>query len=151
MTDGIAGLQFMDDIIYQLKLKWKSTGGRKPEFTKKWETKVVGLAKKEDKVIISLDGENPEIFSLKYTSGGNPVYDWLHTVSISIDVWSGFSEDRVLQMVNEITRILKTNVVPSLNGTQYVQLLPVGVNPLLEDYRNIYRYMIDVEAIRFNP
>lgn len=145
---GSAGLVFMDDIIKSLKDNWKSTGGKRPEFTKKWETKVVNYGGKQDKVIITLDGENPEIFSLRYEDS---TYDWLHTVSVSIDVWSGFSEDRVLEMVNEIMRILKTNVLLNINNNQYVQLLPVGINPLLEDYRNIYRYMIDIEVIRLNP
>jgi len=148
---GSAGLSFMDDIITLFKDKWTSNGGKLPIFTKKWETKVVNFATKERKIVISLDGENPEIFSLKYMVNSIPTYDWLHTVSISIDIWSGFSEDSVLQMVDEVIRILKTNVVPLIGNTQYIQLLPVGVNPMLEEYRNIWRYTIDAEVMRFNP
>jgi hypothetical protein len=153
MTDGIAGLVFMDDVINLIKDNWTSNGGKLPNFTKLWETKEFGLGTNNDeKVIISLDGENPEIFSLKYHDGeGNPIYDWLHTVSVSADVWTGKSENRVLELVSEIVRILKNNVVVQIGNNQYIQMLPVNVSSALEQYRNIYRYVIDIEVMRLNP
>ena len=154
MADGIAGLAFMDDIITLLNDNWLvGVNGKRPTFIKEWKTKQFGLGGNVDgKVIISLDGENPEIFSLKYNNiSGNPIYDWLHTVSISMNVWSGKSETRVLELVNGITRILKTNVVPLIGSNQYVQMLPVGINSANEEYKNIYRYVIDVEVMRLNP
>lgn len=153
MTDGIAGIAFMDDIITLINNNWTSNGGKRPVFTKKWETKEFGFGTNNiDKVVISLDGENPEIFSLKYHDGeGNPIYDWLHTVSVSADVWTGKSEMRVLELVNEILRILKNNVVVQIGNNQYVQMLPINVSSALEQYRNIYRYIIDIEVMRLNP
>ena len=78
-------------------------------------------------------------------------YDWLHDVSISIDIRTSESELRVLQLVNEIMRILKTNVVPTINNRTYIQMLPEGVTSLNEEYRNLYRYLISVSAIKLNP
>ena len=153
MTDGIAGLDFMDDIIDLFKDKWAGSGGGKlPIFTKEWKTKTVNFGGSEDKVIISLDGENPAIFSLKYAdSDGNPIYDWLHTISISADVWTGRSETRALEMLNGIVHILKNNVTGTLGDNNYVQMLPVGMNPAFGEYKNIYRWVIDIEAMRLNP
>ena len=78
-------------------------------------------------------------------------YDWLHDVSISIDVRTSESELRVMQLVNEIMRILKTNVVPTINNRTYIQMLPEGITSLNEEYRNLYRYLISVSAIKLNP
>lgn len=152
--DGIAGLDFMDDIITLFKDKWAGSGGGKlPVFTKEWKTKTINFGtNREEKIIISLDGENPEIFSLKYDDGdGNPIYDWLHTVSISADVWTGQSETRALQMVNGLVHILKTNVVLKVGNNQYVQMLPGDFNSAFGEYKNIFRYVLDIEAMRLNP
>jgi len=152
-TDGMAGLPFANDIITLLNSKWTSNGGKRPVFTTKWKIKAVGVGKKSyDEVIVELDTEDPKIFSL--ISGGTAgayTYDWLHDVSVTIDVYTSKSEERVLQLVNEIVRILKTNVVVTINNHPYVQILPGNIVSLNEEFRNIFRYNIDVDALRFNP
>ncbi|NIT99616.1 MAG: hypothetical protein GWN01_01325 [Nitrosopumilaceae archaeon] len=150
---GIAGLDFKDDIIALLN-KWRSgNGGRKPTFTVVWKKKDIGRGNRGyDEVIVILDAENPNIFSLRRTDGsGNSIYDWLHDISISIDIWTSNGEKRSHEMVNEVVRLLKTNVLFNINNRQYVQLLPTGIEPLHEEYRNIYRWIVDVEAMRLNP
>jgi len=99
-----------------------------------------------------LDSENPNIYSLlQSTDGGGFFWDWLHDISITIDVRTGDSEGRVLQMVNEIVRILKTTVILPVNDTVYVQVLPESIVSLNEEYRNLFRYTVDVTALQFNP
>ena len=155
MTDGFIGLNFANDIITLLNGKWKASGGAKPLFQTQWNIKNVGLGSRNyNQVIISIDAENPQIYSLMQgdaTDATKFTYDWIHDVSISIDIRTSESELRVLQLVNEIMRILKTNVVPTINNRTYIQMLPEGVTSLNEEYRNLYRYIISVSAIKLNP
>lgn len=155
MTDGFIGLNFANDIITLLNGKWKASGGAKPLFQTQWNMKNVGLGSRNyNQVIISIDAENPQIYSMMQgdaTDATKFTYDWLHDVSISIDIRTSESELRVLQLVNEIMRILKTNVVPTINNRTYIQMLPEGVTSLNEEYRNLYRYLISVSAIKLNP
>ena len=155
MTDGFIGLKFANDLITLLNGKWKASGGAKPLFQTQWNMKNVGLGSRNyNQVIISIDAENPQIYSMMQgdaTDATKFTYDWLHDVSISIDVRTSESESRVLQLVNEIMRILKTNVVPTINNRTYIQMLPEGVTSLNEEYRNLYRYLISVSAIKLNP
>ena len=78
-------------------------------------------------------------------------YDWLHDISVTLDIYSSVSEARVLQLVDEIVKILKNNVVTTINGREYLQMLPGNIVSLNEEFRNIFRYNIDVDAMRFNP
>ena len=155
MTDGFIGLKFANDLITLLNGKWKASGGAKPLFQTQWNMKNVGLGSRNyNQVIISIDAENPQIYSMMQgdaTDATKFTYDWLHDVSISIDVRTSESESRVLQLVNEIMRILKTNVVPTINNRTYIQMLPEGITSLNEEYRNLYRYLISVSAIKLNP
>lgn len=154
---GIAGLNFVNDLIQLLGEKWiTGDGGKKPVITAQWGKKVTGFVQsKYREIIISLDSENPQIFSLLQGNLNTDAYDWLHDVSISLDIRSGQSEADILQMVNETMRILKSNTVPTIiakNGTRtYLQMLPEGVTSLNEEYRNMYRYMISVSCLIFNP
>ena len=155
MTDGFIGLNFANDIITLLNGKWQSSGGAKPSFQTQWNMKNVGLGSRTyNQVIISIDAENPQIYSLMQgdaTDATKFTYDWLHDVSISIDIRTSESELRVMQLVDEIMRILKTNVVPTINNRTYIQMLPEGITSLNEEYRNLYRYLISVSAIKLNP
>jgi len=154
MVDGIGGLDFVNNMIAHLAQKWtEDTGGEQPVFTAQWKKKTTGFVDGNyQEVIISLDSENPNIYSLLQSSEANGFFwDWLHDISITLDIRTGDSEERVLQMVNEIVRILKTTVILPINGTVYVQVLPEAVVSLNEDYRNLFRYTIDVTALIFNP
>tara|TARA_R110002126_G_scaffold51869_3_gene141653 strand:+ start:77 stop:553 length:477 start_codon:yes stop_codon:yes gene_type:complete len=153
-TGGMAGLPFANDMLTHLSSEWKATGGKKPIFSTKWKKKAVGVGQRAyDEVIIELDTEDPRIFSLisGVGSDGKFDYDWLHDVSITLDIYSSISEDRVLQLVNELVRILKNNVVTTINGHDYVQIIPGNIVSLNEEFRNIFRYNIEIDAMRFNP
>lgn len=159
MTNGFAGLNFANDIITLLNSKWKSSGGTKPVFSTKWNKKVVGHGTRVyNEIIVNIDAENPQIYSLMQGNANNReefVYDWLHDVSVTLDIRTNTSEERVMIMVDEVMRILKTNVVPLIttNGKtrDYIQMLPEGITSLNEEYRNMFRYMVSVSAVIFNP
>jgi len=154
---GIAGLNFVTDITKILNDNWKAgVGGKKPNITAQWGVKATGHAtNRYREIIISLDSENPQIFSLLQGTLNTDAYDWLHDVSISLDIRSGQSEADILQMVNETVRILKSNSVPTVaskdGNRTYLQVLPEGITSLNEEYRNMYRYMVSVSCLIFNP
>ena len=151
---GIAGLNFINDFASLIRTKWVSnSGGKLPGIVSKWNIKTVGHGESiYDQIILALDGESSEIFSLLQGEPNRGAsYDWLHGVDVSIDIRSGESERRVLQLTNEVMRIIKSNVVPTINKRTYLQLLPTGVTSLNEQYRNLYRYSIGVETLIFNP
>lgn len=151
---GIAGIDFVDDLIKSFRSNWvTNTGGIIPTFVKQWEVKEVGHGSNSyDVIIIGIDGENIDAFSLQHTDGlGNPAWDWLHDVSVTIDIRSGKSEKRVLQLVDEISRILKTKVLLNINNRVYVQVLPTSFTSMNEEYRNLYRYIGSADALILNP
>ena len=133
---------------------WYEANGKAPIFTTKWKEKAVGVGSRVyDEVIVELDTEDPKIFSMITNTGsdGKFNYDWLHDISITLDIYSSVSEARVLQLVDEILKILKNNVVTTINNREYIQILPGNVVSLNEEFRNIFKYNIDIDAMRFNP
>ena len=156
MADGIAGLQFVRDMIafFESENGWsEETGGKQPVLTAQWKKKETGFADGDyQEIILSLDSENPNIYSLLQSDGADKFFwDWLHDISITMDIRTGASEERIGQMVDETVRILKRNVITNINGTEYVQILPGSIVSLNEDYRNLFRYTVDCDALRFNP
>ncbi len=150
---GIAGLDFVNDMVSVLGTKWKTSGGKKPQIDKQWEIKAVGVGKRiYDQVIIGLDSETANIFSLQYTDdNNNPKWDWLHDISLTIDIRSSVSEVRVLELVDEVMRIIKENVLLNINNRNYVRIVPNGITSVNEEYRNLFRYILSCDAIFFNP
>lgn len=156
MTEGTAALAFVEDIIKLLTDKWTpNKGGKRPEIKKYWEVKEVGFVDSNyAKILVSIDSENPQIFSMLQgdaTDREKFEYDWLHEVSLTLDIRTGVSEVRILQLLDHVMFILKHNVVPLINGHEYIQMLPENPVSMNEEYRNLYRYTVGVTAMRFNP
>ena len=153
-TEGMAGLPFANDIIDHLKDNWTSNGGTQPIMTTKWKKKAVGVGSRNyEEIIVSIDSENPRLYSMisGIGSDGKFDYDWMHDISLTLDIYSSTSEERVLQIVDEILRILKNNVVSTINTREYIQIIPTNIVSLNEEFRNIFRYSMDVDAMRINP
>lgn len=152
--DGSAGLQFVDDVIALLNIKWKPNNVKKPNISKIWERKVTGLVQNKARdVLVTLDAETVNIFSIQQRDGNNkPFWDWLHDLSLTIEVRTGTSIDDALKIVSEITRIFKENVASVLiNNNEYVQMLPGSITSQNEEFRNLFRYIMDVSAMKYNP
>lgn len=150
---GDPGLEMANDLITLFKDKWASNqGGKPPIFTTQWNIKEVGRGEtKYSHVIIDADVNDPQIFSLKYTVNTVDTWDFYHYISANIDMITSESEKRMEQISGTIQRILTTNVVPVINTHQYTQMLPGPVIDLNENYRNIFRKTMTVDAERYNP
>lgn len=150
---GDPGLELANDLITLFKDKWiAKSGGVQPDFSTKWNIKEVGRGnKKYTNIIIDADVDDPQIFSLQFRENNVPSWDFYHYTSANIDMITGESERRINKVSFEIQRILKTNVVPVINNHQYTQLLPGPIIDLNEDYRNIFRKIMTVDAERYNP
>lgn len=154
-TGGSAGLKFVEDITSILDTNWiPAIGGKKPEIVPIWKFKESGLSGDYQIIIIHLDDETVRIFSMMQGATNENAtfsYDWLHNISVTLEIRTGTSERRVLQLTDMCTYILKNNVLPIVNNRQYVQLLPEGYVPMSEEYRNLYKTMLSATAMRFNP
>ncbi len=150
---GDPGLELSNDLVTLFKDRWvQKTGGKLPDFSTKWNIKEVGRGKKKyTNIIIDTDVDNPEIFSLQIRNQGIPSWDFYHYISANIDMITSENENRINMVAFEIVRILKENVVVVINTHQYTQLLPNPLIDLNEDFRNIFRKTMSVEAERYNP
>lgn len=155
MTEGLASLQTIQDLIEFIKDEWipDNTDGRKPEMVVSWKVKEAGhMEGNYRKIIFQIDSENPRIYSLLQKDSNNlNFWDWLHEIELTIDVRTGVSEEACLKMVNELVRILKRNAFGDMGNNYNVQLLPGPVTVAHEDYRNLFRILIDVQILRYNP
>jgi len=149
----MASLNFIDDVISLLSDKWNSNNVKRPKFTKVWDEKRIGYGSTAYSIIlVSIDSETSSIFSLlNGEPNTNDSHDWFHEVSVSIDIRSSESLNHVLKLTDEAMRVIKSNSFPLLNGRQYIRLLPTGVDPLNEEYRNIFRNIIFCNATIINP
>ena len=150
---GDPGIELANDLITLLTDEWiPKTGGARPEFNTKWNIKEFGRGKKKyTNVTIDADVDDPQIFSLQFRDNDVPSWDFYHFISANIDIITSENEKRINQVSFEIQRILKISVVPVINTHQYTQLLLGPAIDLNEDYRNLFRKTMTVNAERFNP
>lgn len=150
---GDPGLEFANDLITLFKDNWiPKTGGILPTLTTQWNIKEVGRGqKKYTHIIIDVDTDDPEIFSLQYRNNNVPFWDFYHYISANIDMITSESENRMKEVSFEVVRILKANVVPVINNHQYTQMLPGPLVDLNDRTRNIFRKIMTVDSTRYNP
>lgn len=153
---GDPGLEFSNDLITLFKKKWiDKTGGKRPDFSTKWNIKEVGRGNRQyTNIIIDSDVDDPTIFSLQFRKDNVPSWDFYHYISSTVDIITSESETRMKKVAFEIVRILKTNVVPQpedMNNHVYTQMLPGPFIDLNEDFRGIFRKTMTVDSERFNP
>lgn len=155
MTEGLSSLQTVKDLLEFIYDKWipDNTDGKKPEMVASWKVKEAGhMEGTYRKIILQIDSENVKIYSLlQRDSQGVNFWDWLHEMSFTFDIRTGISEEACLKMANELVRILKRNAFGSMELNYNVQMLPGTVTIAHEDYRNLFRILVDVDILRYNP
>ena len=133
----------LNDLQLLLKDKWGTTdnAGSFPEIEIIWERKVVGLANyTQDTILLTPKRENVEYFGL-YGS------DFLHHVDIQIELWSYMNQDRLDNLVKEVTKIIKNNI----RRTDFVDLVITGSLSASDTYRNIWKHILTAKYRKLNP
>ena len=129
----------VDDIISLIKDKWANL--RPPHITRVWEKRTVGfIDDRSDEIIVSPKGENIEYFGL----GGTAFW---HEQIIELDIRTYQDIDRHNNVVKEIVKIIKDNIV----GTTYTDLRVTGSYSRNFQYRNMFSYVLTLSYRKANP
>ena len=112
-----------------------------PDITFVWEEKTTGfMDDRRDFILLTPTNEDPQYFGL-YGS------DFLHHITIKIEVHSFQNLQHHENLVNEVFRIVKANI----RGTDYVDLLLTQSSHNNDLYRNIYRHTVIMKYRKLNP
>jgi len=141
---AIATYDVIDDIIAMLKTKWNTNlGGVIPRIERIWDEKTIGFGDmgiKKGIIIIEPMNESIKYFSL----GGT---NHLHSIDVTLDIRSYQSLDRHSELVSEVARIIKDQIV----RTGAVDIRIMGTEPLSRLYRNMFRHMIRIQYRKIDP
>ena len=122
-----------------IKDNW--TLSSQPDITFVWEERTTGfMDDRRDFILITPTNEDPQYFGL-YGS------DFLHHISVKVEVHSFQNLQHHENIVNEVFRIVKANI----RGTDYVDLLLTQSSHNNDLYRNIYRHTIIMKYRKLNP
>ena len=112
-----------------------------PDITFVWEERTTGfMDDRRDFILLTPTNEDPQYFGL-YGS------DFLHHITVKIEVHSFQNLQHHENIVNEVFRIVKANI----RGTDYVDLLLTQSSHNNDLYRNIYRHTIVMKYRKLNP
>ena len=129
----------VDDIISLVKTKWANL--RPPHITRVWEKRTVGfIDDRSDEIIVSPKGENIEYFGL----GGTAFW---HEQILELDIRTDQDIDRHNNVVKEIVKIIKDNIV----GTTYTDLRVIGSYSRNYQYRNMFSYVVTISYRKSDP
>lgn len=138
---GSAGYQAVEDLKTIIKQNWNKTAkaGEMPLLVSEWQEKTLNYQNK-DYILVKYDVEIINAFGLHAD-------DWRHDVPITLDLRTAKSDKRLVVILNEVIRILKTNV----RTAGYMIMLPKSTKNMFEEYRNIWRNIVDLELTKINP
>jgi hypothetical protein len=129
----------IDDIISLVKTKWSNL--RPPHITKVWEKRTVGfIDDRSDEIIVSPKGENIQYWGL----GGSAFW---HEQIVELDIRTYQDIDRHNNVVKEIVKIVKDNIV----GSTYTDLRVIGSYSRNFQFRNMFSYVITLSYRKANP
>ena len=129
----------VDDIISLIKTKWANL--RPPHITRVWEKRTVGfIDDRSDEIIVSPKGENIQYWGL----GGSAFW---HEQIVELDIRTYQDIDRHNNVVKEIVKIVKDNIV----GSTYTDLRVIGSYSRNFQFRNMFSYVITLSYRKANP
>lgn len=112
-----------------------------PDITFVWEERTTGfMDDRRDFILLTPTNEDPQYFGL-YGS------DFLHHITVKIEIHSFQNLQHHENIVNEVFRIVKANI----RGTDYVDLLLTQSAHNNDLYRNIYRHTVIMKYRKLNP
>lgn len=141
---GTATYDTVDDIKSLIESDWNIgsiNAGTMPRVVKIWDEKTVGYGdSRMPIVLVQPKSEDIEYFNLYGT-------DFLHEVTISLDIRTYLNIENHSKAVSEIDRIIKENV----RRTNFVDLRVVSSEPLSHLYRNMFRHVLEIKYRKMNP
>lgn len=131
----------IDDLKCALCTQWNATciGGTKPKIDIVWDKKVVGFdSDNTERIIISPMPEAIKVFALHGDA-------YWHDLLIKLDIRSYKSGGTTRQnaIVKEVTRIIQN--ILRRDGQGFLQVIIAKSETKNQDYRNMYRHMIDLK------
>lgn len=137
------GIQAMQDVIAVLETWDVNTGGLKPKIESMWEEAMVRYDNTKSYILLQIDNERIEAFSMMEGTAPNYYYEWLHTVNMTLDVRTKESLDRLKQILNQVSDLIKDNVRLS----NYIHMIPESV---AYDFtvRNIWRATVAIKVLK---
>ena len=128
---GTATYDSLNDMQTLLKGSWGTTdsSGDLPEIKIIWDKKVVGFADyTRDTVLLTPKRENIEYFGLYGLSH-------MHHVDIEIQLWTYMNQDRLDNIVKEVTKIIKDNI----RRTNFVEYMETRPNSEVQEARSFLK------------
>ena len=130
----------LEDCIVMIKDGW-TAGTQLPNIKALWKEKSAGfMDDRRDMVLVYPRRENIDYFGL-YGS------DFLHHVDIQIECWTYMNQDRLDDLVKEVTKIIKNNI----RRTDFVDLMITGSISASDTYRNIWKHVLTAKYRKVNP
>jgi hypothetical protein len=132
----------VDDLKSAICSQWDATcvGGCKPDISLVWDKKVTGLGSGNQKgmIIIEPQGESIRPFALHGDS-------YWHELLIKIDIrsYKTGGPTRHNQIVKEVTRIIQNIIRRDTQG--FLQVAFAKSETRNQDYRNMFRHLIDLK------
>jgi hypothetical protein len=112
-----------------------------PDITFMWEERATGfMDDRKDFILLTPTNEDPQYFGL-YGQ------DFLHYITVKIEVHSYQNLEHHEDLVNEIFRIIKANI----RRTNYVDLMATSSYHDNDMFRNMYRHTIIIRYRKLNP
>jgi len=112
-----------------------------PDITFMWEERSTGfMDDRRDFILLTPTNEDPQYFGL-YGQ------DFLHYISVKIEVHSYQNLEHHENLVNEIFRIIKANI----RRTNFVDLMATSSYHDNDMFRNMYRHTIIIRYRKLNP
>jgi hypothetical protein len=112
-----------------------------PDITFMWEERATGfMDDRRDFILLTPTNEDPQYFGL-YGQ------DFLHYITVKIEVHSYQNLEHHEDLVNEIFKIIKANI----RRTNYVDLMATSSYHDNDMFRNMYRHTIIIRYRKLNP
>ena len=112
-----------------------------PDITFMWEERATGfMDDRRDFILLTPTNEDPQYFGL-YGQ------DFLHYITVKIEVHSYQNLEHHEDLVNEIFRIIKANI----RRTDFVDLMATSSYHDNDMFRNMYRHTIIIRYRKLNP
>ena len=129
----------IEDLKCALCTQWDATclGGVKPEIDFVWDKKLVGFDGEVERIILEPLAEPIKVFALHGDA-------YWHDLMIKVDIrsYKTGGTTRQNEIVKETTRIIQ-NIIRR-TGTGFLQVIIKKSETRNQDYRNMYRHIIDL-------